>query len=139
MGAGGAGISGTVIEQFGNEMPRMDGTIPRLSSHPCQNVPVIAQELRSQSCSLHSLDSHLNFIKMTQTDSEGQYYLDLPAGLEVTILAWIKNETCPISYGREGRYSSIKVSNVGYAAFDIEDKRSVVYLLSLSFSSSSFV
>ena len=113
-------------------MPRMDGSSPHLSSHPYQNAPVIAlrapiaaQELRSDSCSLQSIESHPNFIKMTRTDSEGNYHLDLPPGLEVTILAWIKNELFPQSYDRERPYRSIKVPNVGYAAFDIKDKRHV--------------
>jgi hypothetical protein len=121
-----AGIRGSVMKLTGDFMPLIGHGHRNNSTNPHQNVFVIAlcapiseEELKSHSSSFESIESHPKFIKMTQTRSEGTYQFDLPVGLKVTIVAWIKNKPYLNLYNISGAWSSIQVPESGYITFNI--------------------
>ncbi len=64
---------------------------------------------------------------MTPTNSEGKYQFDLPHGLKVTIVAWIKNKPYLNLYEHTGSWASITVPNSDYITFDIKDSMDACY------------
>lgn len=128
------GVNGHVVKLTGNFMPVCGSQDRKHSTYPHQNVSVIAlrapifkEELQPHSSSLQSIESHPKFIKITQTNSEGEYQFDLPVDLEVTIVAWINNKPYLNLYKGQGEWAFIKVPHSGYITFDIEDTMDAVW------------
>ncbi|CAF1590917.1 unnamed protein product [Rotaria sp. Silwood1] len=77
------GVKGSVMKLTSDFMPSIGPPPPGTNSTtPYQNVfvialcaPIFEEELKSNSSSFKSIQSHPKFIKMTQTNSEGKYQI----------------------------------------------------------------
>ncbi|CAF1167284.1 unnamed protein product [Adineta steineri] len=133
-------VKGQVLKLTGDFMPGSGESDlsrnSRNSTKPHKNIFVIAlkapvpeNEFNNNSTTLESIQHHSKFIKMTETKSMGEYTLDLPPGLKVTIVIWLNNALYLNLYEFvhiQIEWHSLTVPQSDYSTFNIKDTKDAV-------------